>query len=164
MTLRATTMAIILSLTPISLTLASHPLFFIGQWTSSCEFFGAPAQCELEWRPGLHQRLVEMQFTVLDSTAGASSEAEVNLMFQGRSVLKQEEDAFRGFWQASNGDIHPLVAGLESGTLTSYWGEASTELGRSSYRLLDDGRLQVKDWVLTDEGWELFLEVEYQPR
>ena len=164
MKLRALSLAIILSFTPTTPTLASNPLSFIGHWASTCEFFGATAQCELEWRAGLHPSLVEMQFTVLDSPASIGNETEAGLMFKGRSVLKQEEGAFRGFWQASNGDIHPLFARLESGTLTSYWGEAATELGRSEYQLLEDGSLQVKDWVLTDEGWQLFMEVEYQRR
>ena len=140
---------------PLSQVFADKRFPMQGNWAAPCLFFGNEAQCHLEWRSGQHDSLLEMTYTV--STTGDEPRA----LFNGKSTLKRDAETFRGYWSASNGAMHPVFARLDGAQLESHWGDASTEQGRSRYQLTASGQLHVTDWVLTDEGWRLFMEVEY---
>jgi hypothetical protein len=68
-----------------------------------------------------------------------------------------DEDSLKGVWVDNRGDILPLRATLASGVLTAHWGSEESELGRSQYRLLDDGTLEAVDSVMDAAGeWRNF--------
>jgi len=46
----------------------------------------------------------------------------------------------------------PIAAAATAATLTSDWGNAQTERGRTLYRLLADGRLEITDTVVGRDG------------
>lgn len=132
------------------------PLF--GEWEASCEFFGAPARCKLEWKQGQHNSLIEMHYTVrADGEDGRA-------LFNGRSTLKQTGEELHGYWTDSNGSMHPVFAKLSETGLESFWGEAATERGRSHYHFTESGSLEVTDWVLAESGWQQFMKVSYSSR
>ena len=135
---------------------ADETVPFLGQWAAPCSFFGNEAQCTVEWGGGLNSSIVEMYYSV--SVAGDPG----RILFQGKSVLKQTDDGFQGFWSDSNGALHPVAALLKGAEMKSEWGEAETEQGRSHYRLLDTGQLQVTDWVLGEGEWRKFMDVTYE--
>jgi hypothetical protein len=66
--------------------------------------------------------------------------------FEGRAFYRPVAD---GRWQATwfdnRGVSFPIQAVLAGRVLTSEWGSAETERGRTIYRLLPDGRLEVTD-------------------
>jgi hypothetical protein len=103
-----------------------------GRWRGTGTMFGQASEAMLEVRPALNGRFMEFSYR-----AGR---------FEGRAFYRPAED---GRWQATwfdnRGITFPIQAVLADQTLTSDWGSAETERGRTIYRLLPDGRLEVTD-------------------
>jgi hypothetical protein len=103
-----------------------------GRWRGTGTMFGRASEAVLAVRPALNGRFIEFSYQ-----AG---------QFEGRAFYRPAED---GRWQAtwfdSRGITFPIQAVLSGQTLTSDWGSAETERGRTIYRLLPDGRLEVTD-------------------
>jgi hypothetical protein len=103
-----------------------------GRWRGPGTMFGQASEAVLEVRPALGGRFTEFSYR-----AGR---------FEGRAFYRPVED---GRWQATwfdnRGISFPIQAVLAGGTLTSDWGSAETERGRTIYRRLPDGRLEVTD-------------------
>lgn len=106
-----------------------------GTWRGGGNMFGSASEAVLEVRPALGGRFVEFSYR-----AG---------QFEGRAFYRPSEN---GRWQATwfdnRGVSFGIDAGVESNTLTSDWGIGGTERGRTVYRLLGDGRLEVVDTVM----------------
>lgn len=103
-----------------------------GRWRGTGTMFGRASEATLEIRPALGGRFTEFSYR-----AGP---------FEGRAFYRPVAD---GRWQASwfdnRGVSFPIQAVLSGQALTSDWGSAETERGRTVYRLLPDGRLEVTD-------------------
>ena len=103
-----------------------------GRWRGTGTMFGRTSEATLEVRPALDGRFTELSYR-------ASG-------FEGRAFYRPVED---GRWQATwfdnRGISFPIEATLSGQILTANWGSAETERGRTVYRLLPDGRLEVTD-------------------
>jgi hypothetical protein len=103
-----------------------------GRWRGTGTMFGRASEAMLEIRPALGGRFMEFSYR-----AGR---------FEGRAFYRPVAD---GRWQATwfdnRGISFPIAAVLAGQMLTSDWGSAETERGRTVYRLLPDGRLEVID-------------------
>lgn len=103
-----------------------------GKWSGPGTMFGNASQAVLEVRPALGGRFLELSYR-----AGG---------FEGRAFYRPAAD---GRWQATwfdnRGVTFPIAAVVSEQVLTSDWGSAETERGRTIYRLLADGRLEVTD-------------------
>jgi hypothetical protein len=58
----------------------------------------------------------------------------------------------RGTWIDSRGVVLPVVVTVGGDSLTSDWGDDRTEMGRTVYRLVDAGTLEVVDAVRQPDG------------
>ena len=66
--------------------------------------------------------------------------------FEGRAFYRPAgEGRWRATWFDNRGISFPIEALAAERTLTAEWGSADTERGRTIYRLLPDGRLEVTD-------------------
>lgn len=103
-----------------------------GRWRGTGTMFGRASEAMLEIRPALNGRFMELSYR-----AG---------QFEGRAFYRPMGG---GRWQAqwfdNRGVTFPIAAVLSDQTLTADWGSAETERGRTVYRLLADGRLEVTD-------------------
>lgn len=108
-----------------------------GRWQGNGTMFGNPSEAVLEVSPtttgfDLHYR------------AGP---------FEGRAVYRLLGG---GRWQASwsdnRGVTFPIAAVADGHTLTADWGSAETERGRTVYRRLEEGGLELVDMVVTPDG------------
>jgi hypothetical protein len=103
-----------------------------GRWRGTGTMFGQASEAVLEVRPALGGRFLELSYR-----AGR---------FEGRAFYRPVEG---GRWQATwfdnRGISFPIQAVLVGQALTADWGSAETERGRTVYRLLPDGRLEVTD-------------------
>ena len=125
-----------------------------GAWTGACDAWGTPATCHSTWRQGLHARHWVQVYTIIRTRDQAT-------LFSGRGLYRlNDEDQADGYWEDSQGSVHPLAGQFEDGALTVTWGSLGTELGRSRYDFRD-GTLRVQDEVLDDEGWRVFMTVDY---
>jgi hypothetical protein len=102
-----------------------------GRWRGTGTMFDRASEATLEVRPALSGRFMELSY------AGG---------FEGRAFYRSVGD---GRWQATwfdnRGVTFPIEAAHSGQTLTANWGSPDTERGRTIYRLLPDGRLEVTD-------------------
>lgn len=132
---------------------AFHPL--IGTWEAACELAGAPATCRMMWAPGLHPLQLTLSYEVRGRPEGER-------LFAGRGVYRLQSDSVEGVWSDSQNALHSITGVLTADALTTSWGSAATEQGRSEYRLEGPHMLNVTDRVLTKDGWRTFMQVRYQ--
>ena len=103
-----------------------------GSWRGSGTMFGRPSEAGLEIRPALGGRFLELSYR-----AG---------QFEGRAFYRPAgEGRWQATWFDNRGISFPIEAVLGERLLTADWGSAETERGRTVYRLLPDGRLEVTD-------------------
>ena len=99
-----------------------------GSWRGSGTMFGNPSEASLVIAPVLAGRFLELSYR-----AGP---------FEGRAFYSPgAAGAWQARWFDSRGMTFPIAARADGRTLTSDWGSAETERGRTVYRLADDGRL-----------------------
>lgn len=110
-----------------------------GRWQGPGTMFGTASEAVLEVRPALGGRWLELSWR-----AGR---------FEGRALYRPDGD---GGWRATWFDNRGISFGIEAAagerTLTSDWGSAESERGRTVYRLRDDGQLEVVDSVMMPGG------------
>jgi len=103
-----------------------------GSWRGAGTMFGRPSEARLEVRPALGGRFLEFSYR-------ASG-------FEGRAFYRPAgEGRWRATWFDNRGISFPIEATLGERMLTANWGSPETERGRTVYRLLPDGRLEVID-------------------
>jgi hypothetical protein len=124
--------------------------WFHGSWAGAGTVQGAASEATLAVAPALGGRFVELRYRF--TTAG-----ERPFVFEGRGFYRPEGAGWRGQWFDSTGATRPLAGAVDGTSLTTEWGEAATEQGRTTYRLEPAGVLQVTDEVLRSDGrWHVF--------
>ena len=118
---------------------ASALAWLTGSWRGSGTMFGNGSEATLIVRPVLGGRFLEF-----DYRAGP---------FEGRALYRAAPDgAWQATWFDNRGISFPIAGQVAGRTLTSEWGGAETERGRTVYRLADDGTLHVTDSVRRPDG------------
>jgi hypothetical protein len=136
---------------------AEHPLEYLhGTWEGTGRTSGMVSSVRFTWGPALGGQYTTLQ--IHNTMSGSDGQP---FLFEGIAYYQPAGDAneksLKGVWVDNRGDILPLQATLEPGVLTAHWGNDETELGRSQYRLLDDGTLEAIDSVMNDAGeWREF--------
>ena len=113
-----------------------------------------PAICTSVWKPGQHASHITQDYSIV-------RQSDQSAMFSGRGVYRIVDGRVDGHWEDSQGSLHTLSGTLDGGALKVIWGSAQTEIGRSEY-VVSEGRLDVRDFVLNDEGWRLFMTIHYE--
>jgi hypothetical protein len=124
----------------------------IGHWQGSGEVSGMTATIALQFRPAFGGRGYHLDFQ--NSMRGKDDKT---WQFAAEALYRCDTaGACRGHWYDSRGMILPLSVTVESDRLLVEWGDASTERGRTTYRL-DEATLRITDEVLGKDGaWKVF--------
>lgn len=131
---------------------------FIGTWSGNGTLMGADAEFVMTWEWVLDQRFVRLSFQ--NSVQGSDGERRV---FRAQAFYKPEKDAeLSGTWFDSRGVVLPLKASAGPDTLTTQWGTPETEQGRTVYRLADEDRMEVEDFVSREGEWRRFGHATYE--
>ena len=131
---------------------------FIGSWEGQGELFGSKASFSMKWESVLGQQFVRLTFE--NGTKGPDG---IDRTLQAVAFYKPiGEGRLEGTWFDSRGKVLPLQVSTEPTTLTTLWGTSSTEQGRTTYRLVDKGTIEVEDFVLKDDQWHQFGHATYQ--
>lgn len=133
---------------------ALPPVAMHGSWSNDCNAWGTPAVCSSVWTSGKHSSHVIQEYSIL------SKDGEIPL-FSGRGIYRINEEHVDGYWEDSQGAIHPLSGTYKDDKLSVIWGTPQTALGRSEY-VFQSGGLTVRDFILSDKGWREFMVVEYK--
>jgi len=134
-----------------------------GRWGGEGEVSGMHAAIVLTFRPALSGRAHHLAFdNQMRATDGKNwhfaAEAIYSCAHAGDGA-----SACRGHWYDSRGQVLPLTVEVAADYLKVDWGDASSERGRTEYRLLSADRLQLSDEVLGKDGvWKAFGRSELQ--
>ncbi|GJL96534.1 MAG: hypothetical protein DHS20C06_03510 [Hyphobacterium sp.] len=132
---------------------SSSPLYeaLEGDWRSDGNAFGQPATSRMSWSARMDECYWQLEYII--ETNPDTDSANV---FLGRGVHMSEDEVVFGQWIDNRGDMHDLDGSIRDTELLVYWGEPADTLGRSRYRVLEDGNIQVTDWILREDGWRQF--------
>lgn len=120
--------------------------WMIGSWKGGGTHGGNSSEARLDVRPALGGKFVELRYRV-------EVREPTPYTFEGRALYRPAEPGkYRAHWFDSRGMVLPVSASAEESSLTADWGTAGTERGRTVYRLMPDGRLEVSDTVLGADG------------
>ena len=131
---------------------------FVGTWEGQGELFGADATFSMQWEWVLENQFVHLTFENSVQTPNGLTQS-----FNARAFYKPGEPGqLGGTWFDSRGMVVPLQGNVDDNTLTVPWGTPGTEQGRTVYRQLDEGELEVEDYVLRGSEWQKFGHALYQ--
>ena len=129
----------------------------MGEWEGQGKLFGRDATFSMKWESVLGQQFVRLTFqNRMESEDGAARVLEAQALYKPTGP-----SAFEGTWFDSRGVVQPLRGSVEAEALTVLWGTPETEEGRTIYRLLDENRIEVEDFVLRDGEWSQFGSASY---
>lgn len=133
----------------------AEPPMPLSTFETPCNAWGTAAICKSSWTAGKHNSHVIQEYSI-HMESGA-------LMFAGRGLYRFADGGkVTGFWEDSQGSIHPLDGAWDGTTLSINWGSEVTELGRSAYVFGEQGGMTSTDWVLREDNeWHQFMTVTY---
>jgi hypothetical protein len=124
-----------------------------GRWTGEGDVSGMTAAVALVFRPTLGGQGHHLSFE--NHMRGEDGQ---EWLFRAEALyLCAADGSCRGHWYDSRGTVLPLRTVSESDRVVVEWGDAATERGRTTYRLLPDGGLEITDEVTgQDTTWSVF--------
>ena len=135
------------------------PLYaaFEGEWLSDGNAFGQPAASRMNWSMTMDSCFWQVDYEI-DTNPGTDAANT----FMGRGVHIAENGDVTGSWIDNQAVIHRLRGTISDTELLVYWGEPEARLGRSRYTAMEDGSIQVTDWILAFEGWQQFNDNRFE--
>ncbi|MFN2511704.1 MAG: hypothetical protein ABR568_09700 [Pyrinomonadaceae bacterium] len=129
---------------------------FEGTWQGDGRAFGMAARLHLKWEWVLGDKFLRLSLRNEMRTANGQTQ-----VFEGhayyRPVGPPNGFKYEARWFDSRGTWFPIQAHSEGESLIALWGAPEQEQGKSLYRLVDPGKLEVIDAVLQKDGsWKEF--------
>ncbi len=120
----------------------------VGRWTGEGTVLKQPARVQLTWAWTLDGQFLQLTFV---NQLGSRR-------FEGRAYYRPlGPGRYRGMWFDNSGAIRPIDAVQDGDALVSTWGTPDTEVGETTYRLMDDGSMAIVDRVRGRDGkWRDF--------
>lgn len=124
----------------------------LGEWRAQGQSFGKPSRSAMVWRTVLDGLAVEIEYEIrLTDSKGEQRFAGI-----GHFVSKGP-GSYRGYWVDNSGALYPIDGTIEGEAYVSIWGAAGIKRGKTLYRVLDSGRVEVVDWIEQKDGsWKEF--------
>jgi hypothetical protein len=124
-----------------------------GSWQGEGKAMGAAARLQLKWEWVLGGKFLRLSLkNEMQRAAGETQAFEGHAYYRLASPGKCE-----GKWFDSRGESFPISCNVEGEALTSLWGTPEQEQGKSVYRFLEAGKLEVVDSVMAKNGtWKEF--------
>ena len=130
----------------------------VGSWEGEGELFGRPATFSMTWSPVLAGEFLRLEYENRLVEADGSHRTVLEAFALYRVA---EGERLRGTWFDTRGQVLELRAVATDSTLVTRWiGES--EQGRTTYRVIDSGTVEVEDDVLEDKGWRRFGKATYR--
>lgn len=123
----------------------------LGDWRGTGVVTGRASEMTMTWSRDVGDAFVHLRFrNAMAQDGGRPAQVfEARGYYRAASAIAVDG---KGTWVDSRGVIFPIAFTLTADTLTSDWGDASTERGRTVYRLTPSGTLEVIDFVRLPDG------------
>jgi uncharacterized protein YodC (DUF2158 family) len=119
-----------------------------GTWAGDGKFMGNAARLELRYEWVLNGKFLRL--SLKNDSKTPAGERQV---FEGHVYYEPKSDgSVSGTWFDSRGVSFAVKGSFEGDTLTVQWGNPGQEQGKSVYRLVDSGTLEVADSVQLKDG------------
>lgn len=123
-----------------------------GSWSGEGKTLEMPATLRMSWEPVLGEKFLRL--SLKNEMRAPSGNVQ---LFEGHAYYQPSEAKCEGTWFDSRGMSFPIKCTVEGQSLTAMWGAAGQENGKSVYKLLADGKLEVIDSVKQKDGtWKEF--------
>lgn len=124
-----------------------------GTWQGDGKAFGMSARLHMKW-----ERVLGSKFLRLSLKNEMTSSTGHTQAFEGHAYYRSAgEGRYQGEWFDSRGESFSIKGNIEGETLTALWGAPEKEQGKSVYRFLEAGKLEVVDSVRQKDGtWREF--------
>ena len=145
---------VFVALLGVTQTPASEPAVvskLVGQWHGQGVVTGRASEITMTWERVIGEAFVRLRFRNAMAAVGGRP-AEVFEAHGYYRVTAGATEAATGTWLDGRGYILPVQVTLSPDTFTSQWGNATTEQGRTVYRLTGPDTLEVVDLVRTAAG------------
>lgn len=130
---------------------------FRGSWSGSGQLFGAEARFEMKWEMALNNQFVQLTFkNSFKDSGGRERTLKAQAFYKSMG-----EGRYRGTWFDSRGMVLPLESTFEDSVLTTLWGSAESENGRTVYSIHADDTIEVDDYINKDGEWQKFGHAVY---
>ncbi len=123
-----------------------------GSWQGEGKAMRTPARLQMKWEWVLGGKFLRL------SLKNEMQSATGNTAFEGHAYYRLSGDGkCEGKWFDSRGASFPINCKIEGESLTALWGTPEQEQGKSIYRFLEAGKLEVVDSVMDKNGtWKEF--------
>jgi len=124
-----------------------------GTWQGDGKAFGRSARLQMKWEWVLGGKFLRLSMKTETQSAPGKVQA-----FEGHAYYRSAgEGKYEGSWFDSRGTSFPIKGDNERDALTALWGTPEQEQGKSVYKLLETGKLEVVDSVKGKDGtWREF--------
>lgn len=127
-----------------------------GTWQGDGKTLGMNARLLMKWEPVLGNKFLRLSLrNEMSRTGGPVQVFEGHAYYQ--RLERESETKYEARWFDSRGLSFPIKAHVERESLVSQWGSPETEQGKSVYRLVEPGKMEVIDSVKQKDGtWKEF--------
>ncbi|MGI9546911.1 MAG: hypothetical protein ACR2MM_06735 [Flavobacteriaceae bacterium] len=140
----------------ISLSVQAQKAFderALGQWEGNGTLFGMEAQFSMHWEKTLGDKFLKLTFQNRFKDQNWT-ERVMNAQGYYNTVTG------KGQWFDSRGQNLPLLLEIDKKTLKVFWGDESTEQGKTIYVIVGK-KMAVEDYVMKDGMLNPFGKAEY---
>ncbi len=127
----------------------------IGNWEGSGTLFNFQASFKMQWNQVLNDKFMRLVFEN-KFTDPSGNERIMN------AHAYYDLESKKGQWFDSRGLILPLKLEIEDNMMTVFWGDESTERGKTVYSVIDGNKINVKDFVFQKDVYQAFGEAQYE--
>jgi hypothetical protein len=122
--------------------------WMVGDWSGNGKHFGRDSVVTMSVKTVAGGAAYSMDYSVIVSAGGNQPE----MRFAAHGVYQRAKGRkWHGRWIDNFGNLHDLFGAIDGQKMTTLWGSPSTEIGRSTYALVD-GQLRVIDTSLNKDG------------
>jgi hypothetical protein len=124
-----------------------------GTWQGSGNTLGMPARLLMKWEWVLGSKFLRLSLRNEMQSASGSTQ-----VFEGHAYYQPSgQGKYEGRWLDSRGLSFPIKGAVETDALSAQWGTPEQEQGKSVYKFLEAGKLEVVDSVKQKDGsWKEF--------
>ncbi len=127
----------------------------LGVWNGNGTLFGQKATFSMKWENELNDKFIKLSFeNRFNDKSGVERVMKANAYYN----LKEN----RGYWFDTRGMMLPLKLEVKEDSMTVFWGNETTETGKTIYSIIDNEHVHVQDFVFRDGSYVPFGEATYE--
>lgn len=131
-----------------------------SDWSGTGTLMGSETTSNMRWQWRLDNSFINLEFQNKRKLANGD-----DVVFKATAYYKHTRDStVEGYWFDSRGISFPLKGSISDNTLIINWGSPETEQGMTTYKLTEDSRIHVIDYISQNNQRIQFGEAFYEKK